>query len=183
MNVIFRRDDIALVIGMFCILAVTVAVVVLKVKCTRNGIHMKPQEKTLTPNILYYTQINPNQFRQGTIFDRIRTVIWTSSSETKMTSETENLSKSIDPRLISFFQVNFIDPEPLNVSTFAPLPQAVSIFIIIGVMVQHTFWHFTSPGERRQEVCWLWLHPLQWPRSLSASSSISGKCKLNPDGR
>ena len=27
----FRRDDIALVIGMFCILAVTVAVVVLKV--------------------------------------------------------------------------------------------------------------------------------------------------------
>ena len=44
-------------------------------------------------------------------------------------------------------------------------------------------WHFTSPGERRQEVCWLWLHPLQWPRSLSASSSISGKCKLNPDGR
>ena len=136
MNVIFRRDDIALVIGMFCILAVTVAVVVLKVKCTRNGIHMKPQEKTLTPNILYYAQIKPNQFRQCTIFDRIRTVIWTSSSETKMTSETENLSKSIDPRLISFFQVNFIDPEPLNVSTFAPLPQAVSIFIIIGVMVQ-----------------------------------------------
>jgi len=47
-----KRDDIALVIGMFCILAVTVAVVVLK--------------------------------------------------------------------------VNFIDPEPLNVSTFAPLPQAVN---------------------------------------------------------
>ena len=55
-NVIFRRDDIALVIGMFCILAVTVAVVVLKVKCTRNGIHMKPQEKTLTPKyIILYT--------------------------------------------------------------------------------------------------------------------------------
>ena len=57
-------------------------------------------------------------------------------------------------------KVHFIDPEPLNVSTFAPLPQAVSIshtFIILSTAPEKdSWWHFLphSPNRLERQTHW-----------------------------